>query len=603
MSKMMTITERTKLIVGIDYGTTYSGLSFALSNAADFKDIFPWTKYPGSSSHGAEHFVKAPTRVAFRDENPELDENAWGYQVEPGMKTHAWTKLLLDKSSLMSEYDDPDLYLSSGVEIMQLPKGRSAKDVAAEYLRGMKRMFDDAVREHLGSHKIENLPIEFWLTVPASWSEKAKLLTKHAAMDAGFATRSIDKIMLISEPEAAAQLALKSSLHRLEDFVKPQTGVMVCDCGGGTVDITTYEVEETNPVLKLREIAVGVAGKCGGTFVDRNLFRLLADRFGVAFTSLGPEQIGPGSAFMDQFELKKKDFSMKTPSRRAHRLVLHMPDLKVTPAMEKYYERRSSSVLLTQADYKMLFDQTIEMVIKLVEEQVNQIKEKKERPIETIVLVGGFGSSPYLKERLTEWCQTRGIRLTTPISGAWSAVVCGAVLRGLEGSIVRQKKCRRHYGHTISNVYKPFIHTNFDKEKRKVWMDHVHNVEYLSGFMLWEVGKGDLINHETEINSNFFTNFCYRIPLTSALTLYSCNLDAGPETIENERVEEVGEVKFTLGEVDPSSVPQITKGGVTHFKLPLTLNIRLDDESGHLAFRILYKGREVGKAAINISDY
>lgn len=81
---MLTIREKTKLIVGIDYGTTYSGISFAYSNATDFKDIFPWTKYPGSSSHGAEHCVKAPTQVAFADENPDLEETAWGYQVEAG---------------------------------------------------------------------------------------------------------------------------------------------------------------------------------------------------------------------------------------------------------------------------------------------------------------------------------------------------------------------------------------------------------------------------------------------------------------------------------------------------------------------------------------
>lgn len=274
---MLAIREKTKLIVGIDYGTTYSGLSFAYSNATDFKDIFPWTKYPGSSSHGAEHCVKAPTQVAFADENPELEENAWGYQVEAGydslfsvlrfehylthnhhrMRTCAWTKLLLDKSSLASVHDDPDLYLSQGMDILHLPKGRSAKDVATEYLKGMKRMFDTAVKEHLGAQNIDHLPIDFWLTVPASWSEKAKMLTKSAATDAGFATRPIDRIMLISEPEAAAQLALKSSLHRLEDFVKvctplsaewpgfclvpfltfgqPNTGVMICDCGGGTV--------------------------------------------------------------------------------------------------------------------------------------------------------------------------------------------------------------------------------------------------------------------------------------------------------------------------------------------------------------------------------
>jgi molecular chaperone DnaK (HSP70) len=226
---MFTLTERTKLIVGIDYGTTYSGLSFAFSNATDFKDIFPWTKYPGSSSHSAEHCVKAPSQVAFKDENPELDDNAWGYQVSPGMKTYCWTKLLLDKSAVKTEFDDPEIYSGGEFNTIQNFKGRSAKDVATEYLRGMKRMFDVAVREHLGGQSIDSLPIEYWLTVPASWSEKAKLLTKSAAMEAGFATRPIDKIMLISEPEAAAQLALKSSLHRVENFVQVYTRLHITE--------------------------------------------------------------------------------------------------------------------------------------------------------------------------------------------------------------------------------------------------------------------------------------------------------------------------------------------------------------------------------------
>jgi hypothetical protein len=133
---------------------------------------------------------------------------------------YALTKLLLDSSSLQSEYDDPDLYLASGGDMMRLPKGKSAKDVATEYLRGMRKMFEDALDEKFGPQGLDGLPIEFWLTVPASWSEKAKLLTKNAAVDAGFATRSIDKIMLIPEPEAAAHYALKSNIHRLESFVQ-----------------------------------------------------------------------------------------------------------------------------------------------------------------------------------------------------------------------------------------------------------------------------------------------------------------------------------------------------------------------------------------------
>ncbi|KAL7953298.1 hypothetical protein V8C34DRAFT_321277 [Trichoderma compactum] len=328
----------------------------------------------------------------------------------------------------------------------------------------------------------------------------------------------------------------------------------------------------------------------------------MADRFGDAFTSLGPEQIGPGSSFMDQFELKKKDFSKKTPSKRAHRLMLHMPALKLSPSIEKYYERRSSSVLLTQEDYKMLFDPVINMIIRLVEEQVNQIKLRKERPVETIVLVGGFGSSPYLKEQLTEWSQNRGIRVTIPITGAWSAVVCGAVFRGLEGSIVRQKKCRRHYGHNMSYVYMPSIHAHFDTQKRWVWMDHIRNKEYLTGFMHWDVGKGEFIDYETEINADFCSYFQGDIPKSNEYILYSCNLDDAPETIENERIEKVGKVVATLDGLSKEDLKHVKKHGTTYYSLPLTLNIRLDDESGHLAFRIFYQNKEVGKAAINIID-
>jgi hypothetical protein len=160
------------------------------------------------------------------------------------------------------------------------------------------------------------------------------------------------------------------------------------------------------------------AGKCGGTFVDLNFFKLLGNRFGDAFTSLESEQIGPGSPFMDQFELKKKDFGSSAPNKRAHRIPLHMPRLKRSSEVEEYYEYRSSSVLLRHQDYKYFFDPVVDTIIDLIDDQVSQIKTSGETAIETIVLVGGFGSSPYLRENISSWCKSRNIRLATPMSGA-----------------------------------------------------------------------------------------------------------------------------------------------------------------------------------------
>ncbi|KAK7420917.1 hypothetical protein QQX98_002481, partial [Neonectria punicea] len=106
-----------------------------MSTAKDFRDIHPWTAYPGSASHNSGHCEKAPTLVAFAAENDELDNDAWGYQVEPGMRTYAWTKLLLDNSSLPTEYDDPSLRNAIGRGMMNLPPGRTAKGIVSAYLR------------------------------------------------------------------------------------------------------------------------------------------------------------------------------------------------------------------------------------------------------------------------------------------------------------------------------------------------------------------------------------------------------------------------------------------------------------------------------------
>lgn len=191
-----------------------------MSNATDFKDIFPWTKYPGACTHIAEHNEKAPTKIAFANENVELYEDVWGYKVEPRMKSCALTKLLLDQRTQSSEYDDPSLYDSIGCSLMRLPPGKKAEDVVTAYLKSMYTMFKEVIHKKTGGISLEKLPIEFWLTVPASWSERAKLLTKKAAHKAGFGARGMDRIMLISEPEAAAHYALKSGIHRLHDFVQ-----------------------------------------------------------------------------------------------------------------------------------------------------------------------------------------------------------------------------------------------------------------------------------------------------------------------------------------------------------------------------------------------
>lgn len=235
------------------------------------------------------------------------------------------------------------------------------------------------------------------------------------------------------------------------------------------------------------------AGKCGSTYIDRNFHKLLAERFGKAFTSLGADDIGPGSDLMDNFERFKKDFSGTPPSSSLPQMLrLRMPLLEETPELKEFYDMRTSSILLTHDDMNRLFRPAIAATLKLIQDQVSRAEKITGPSIDTIVLVGGFASSPYLRDSVFEWCAKRKINLTTPMSGAWSAVVRGAVLRGLEGCIVRERKCRRHYGCTVSLPYIPQLHGRYRTETRRVWRDPFKKADYLNGFMDWQISKASL---------------------------------------------------------------------------------------------------------------
>jgi len=82
---------------------------------------------------------------------------------------------------------------------------------------------------------------------------------------------------IISEPEAAAVYAL--------DAMDPDTinigdTFVLCDAGGGTVDLISYTVLQLKPVLKISEATTGSGTLCGSSFLNRFFQRFLEDRLG-----------------------------------------------------------------------------------------------------------------------------------------------------------------------------------------------------------------------------------------------------------------------------------------------------------------------------------
>jgi hypothetical protein len=256
------------------------------------------------------------------------------------MKSYSWMKLLLDRKTPSTDYDDPDLKHSQGEGLLQLPPGTTATEVCGDFLREIYQYTLEYLRKRLTAAVIDITPFEFWMTVPAIWSDAAKAATWEAARMAGFGSRAGDTVNFIPEPEAAAVAALSSmALKNTLVPIHRKEAIVICDCGGGTVDIITYLVKNTEP-LEFDELVVGTGGKCGSTFIDRNFHRWMSTNFRLAFDCLPAAKKGPGSTFMKEFELYKHDFGHLEDARYVFEVPLVMRN--VTDSV--HYDSEESTV-------------------------------------------------------------------------------------------------------------------------------------------------------------------------------------------------------------------------------------------------------------------
>ncbi|EXJ65390.1 hypothetical protein A1O7_01731 [Cladophialophora yegresii CBS 114405] len=597
--------RRTKLIVGIDYGTTFTGVAFVHENATDPKEIKTFTDWPGALRENNEHNEKTPSVISYASENPEQEgQDAWGYEVEPGSKSYAWTKLLLDARSQAARYDDPTLRTHMGRGLLQLPPGKKAVQVVGDYLKKVHDHLIDAIIEKCGGSDILDVtPIEYWLTVPAIWSDKAKAATREAALYAGFGSRRIDEINLIPEPEAAAMLALKTSVSETDSLVKPNTGVLVCDCGGGTVDITSYTIARTVPTLVLNESSKGDGAKCGGTYIDRNLHKMMAERFGKAFTSLPADRTGPNSRFMVTFESRKQQFSVAN-TRKSYKLPLIMPELEKKSVTTPGYDKKYKDVILTEADMLQCFEPVVQGIIDLINDQVQSVKKRDEPEVKTVVLVGGLGCSKHVRDSVKKWCEEREIRMVTPWSGAWSAVARGAALHGLGAVKIEKRITRRHYGQEIAEPFVEGVDKTSGPLWDRRWKDLWSGETMINGHMQWLVAKNTVFEESTEIVSSWITHCHESGARISSNKIYSYAKDKAPNDLSAKGVVTVGNLLVNFADVDLSRFEcKEDDEGEKVWRLKVKVFIKLGARQGTLAFRTTIAGQECGETTMDFSGH
>ncbi|KAF3906929.1 hypothetical protein AA313_de0205175 [Arthrobotrys entomopaga] len=312
--------ERESLVVAVDFGTTYSGVAFCHSNQKDLNDIEVIASWAGNGIA-----PKVPTEIRYVPDREPL----WGAEAsvasgrrhESNLATvYSRFKLLLDLGGGKKTYERNDDYIP-------LPPGKSPVHVCTDYLRLLYNcMMEMHLRRRLPD-TLDYTPIHFVFTVPAIWDHKAQEATRYAALKAGFCSRVGDTLSLVSEPEAAAMFVLKAMHDRnfsrtpVESVSSMKKGeaFVICDAGGGTVDLISYQVENLQPSLSLKEAAVGTGGKCGSSYIDEGFLRLVRQRVGPEEfddeTKWAQKDITSGSHLMNSFDSIKKGFGRSTTEK------------------------------------------------------------------------------------------------------------------------------------------------------------------------------------------------------------------------------------------------------------------------------------------------
>ncbi len=148
------------------------------------------------------------------------------------------------------------------------------EELVKDYLTALRCHAERVLRHKLPQSALATTPVEYVITIPAVWSDRAQASTRRCAEQAGMGTGS--SLHIISEPEAAAMYALDAmDPHN----IKVGDTFVLCDAGGGTVDLISYKVSQLKPLLRVEEAAPGSGSLCGASFLNRIFQKFLADRF------------------------------------------------------------------------------------------------------------------------------------------------------------------------------------------------------------------------------------------------------------------------------------------------------------------------------------
>ncbi|GBC10509.1 hypothetical protein RclHR1_00970010 [Rhizophagus clarus] len=338
-----------QVVVGLDFGTTYSGFSYC--HVRDPENIVTNCQWPGEIGQ-----LKTNTALQYDDDycNVEL----WGLPAlskRPNLRKNKNIKKPVELFKL---------HLGNLSENLKPKLPIEYKKAITDYLREIGKLIKDKVETRWASIDFHK-NVLFVLTVPAEYSDKEKAIMRECAFNAGLIEEKYSvRLQFTAEPEAAAIYCMKNSLE-LHDLSTTGTIFMIVDCGGGTIDLTIHKLVGNN---QLNEVTESTGDFCGSTFIDQEYIKFLRNKLGSnAIDSFRNE-------YYDQFQYMIQEFcrSVKLPFTGDDLDFSYELDIEEFPILlEEYVSQETMSELeenenlikVNYDDVKAIFDPIINRII------------------------------------------------------------------------------------------------------------------------------------------------------------------------------------------------------------------------------------------------
>ncbi|KAL5343827.1 hypothetical protein BJX70DRAFT_971 [Aspergillus crustosus] len=520
--------EDDQLVIGIDFGTTFSGVAWATPESFEADQINLITAWPGTGREEG----KAPTELLY-DEGKTF----WGYGIPGGADTVRGFKLLLLKDEdLTQDVKASEFFLRA--RRMLRDTGKTAVGLIADYLTPLWRHTLETINKALGDFVVDGLQFHVVITVPAIWKPYARQAMEDAAKRAGILKKrkaGETTLSFVPEPEAAALSTLCERGRR----IKKGDVFVICDAGGGTVDLISYEIKDTNPIA-MREAVEGRGGLCGGLLIDEAFEAICKRRLGRRWDNLSKK--GINEVMRGEWEQYIKpqfkpgsthgDWVVGIPAEAFGRSDLD--DLSKQPYIKQ------GRIHFQDSDIEQAFTGSFAGIDELVEKQIKKAKDASLK-VKGIILVGGLGTSPYLYEHLRERYSKKKISILQSSGIKPRTAICrGAIYKGFLNLSESSSNSQPGYDYksisvvsTISRIsigtkfwvdFDPSKHSTKDRkwdEKQVKWR--------ADGQMRWYIRKGDDVSTTDRVIHSYHRVLGEDFDGTFRVKIFQCEADKPPE--------------------------------------------------------------------------